>query len=127
MASTRIEPAATQIDWTVSKSDDYQVRFPVLDAVNQVVTITGWTAKAQVRRSEADPLLHEWTTEGGSPNAAIDGDGLVLDLIGSVTSEWGWSAAQFSIELTEPPEGQTPGRVHTIARGVIRARQEITQ
>ena len=127
MAPTRIEPAATLLDWTISKGDDYSVRFPVLDAVNQAVTVTGWTAKAQVRRSDVEPVLHEWTTEGVDPNASTDGDGLVLELVGAVTSEWGWQNAQFSIELTEPPDGQTPGRVHTIARGTIRARQEITQ
>ena len=55
MAPTRIEPAATLLDWTISKGDDYSVRFPVLDAVNQAVTVTGWTAKAQVRRSDVEP------------------------------------------------------------------------
>ena len=109
MAPTRIEPAATLLDWTISKGDDYSVRFPVLDAVNQAVTVTGWTAKAQVRRSDVEPVLHEWTTEGVDPNASTDGDGLVLELVGAVTSEWGWQNAQFSIELTEPPDGQRRG------------------
>lgn len=127
MASVVIRPAATQLDWTLIKGDDFSLLLPVLDAADQAVDITGWTAKAQVRRSEVEPVLHEWATAGATPNAEIDGSTLVLLVDGAVTSTWGWTDAQISVELTEPPVGAEPGRVHTIARGVIRARSEITQ
>lgn len=47
---------------------------PVLDSANQPVPMTDeWSARAQVREHEtADVVLHEWTTEGLTPNAEID-------------------------------------------------------
>lgn len=122
MAPTVITPAATVLDWTLIKGDDFALELPVLDAAEQAVDMTGWTAKAQVRRSAVEPVLHEWTTEGVTPNATIATSTLTLDVDGAITTTWGWSAAQISVEVTEPD-----GRAHTIARGTIRARDEITQ
>lgn len=126
MAPTVITPAATVLDWTLIKGDDFALELPVLDAAEQAVDMTGWTAKAQVRRSAAEPVLHEWTTvatvEAPTPNAVIAADLLTLHVDGAITTTWGWTAAQISVEVTEPD-----GRAHTIARGTIRARDEITQ
>lgn len=122
MAPIVITPAATLLEWTLIKGDDFALELPVLDFAEQAVDMTGWTAKAQVRRSEVEPVLHEWTTEGVSPNATITGSTLVLDVVGDVTTAWPWTSAQISVEVTEPD-----GRAHTIARGTIRARAEITQ
>lgn len=122
MAPVVIEPAATLLEWTLIKGDDFALELPVLDVANQPVDITGWTAKAQVRRSAVEPVLHEWTTGGGSPNASIAGSTLTLNVVGAVTTAWPWTAAQISVEVTEPG-----GRAHTIARGSIHARSEITQ
>jgi hypothetical protein len=126
VAPTRIVSAATSIEWELIKGDSFDLLLPILDGAEQAVDITGWTAKAQVRRSSADPVLHEWTTVATvatpTPNAEISGSTLTLHVDGVVTSAWGWSDARVSVEITEPG-----GRAHTVAIGVLRARQEITQ
>lgn len=120
MATEVLRPAATAIDWTILKGDSFDLVLPVLDAANQAVDITGWTAKAQVRRSAAEPVLHEWSA--AENNLAIVGGEVVLQVIGSATSLWPWKTAQISVEVTDPD-----GDPHTIAHGVVRALDEITQ
>ena len=124
MAPIIIRAAATLIEWELIKGADNDLVLPVLDSADQPVDMAGWTGKAQIRRSAVEPVLHEWTTEGANPNAEIDGTELMLHVVGSVTSTWGWTDAQVSVEVTEPAPS---GRVHVIAVGTIRARQEITQ
>jgi hypothetical protein len=115
-----LRPAATAVDWSVLKGDSFDLVLAVLDASNVAVDVTGWTAKAQVRRSAADPLLYEWSAAEG--NLTISGDEVTLNVIGADTAAWGWSAARISVEVTDPD-----GKPSTIAYGTIRALDEITQ
>lgn len=119
MAVLRLRPAATPIDWEIIKGETFDIHIPVLDATNQPVTVTGWTARAQVRRSEDDPVLHEWSA--AASNITMAGTEVVLAVVGAATALWSWSDAQVSIEVYEPG-----GKPHVIAQGPIRALPEIT-
>jgi hypothetical protein len=119
-----IRPAATLIEWELIKGADFDLVLEVLDKAEQAVDITGWTGKAQIRRSEDEPVLAEWNTADGT--AEVDGTELVLHVDGAITSAWEWTNAQIAVEVYEPPVGGR-ARAHPIAVGTIRARQEITQ
>lgn len=116
-----LAPAATAVDWSIIKgSDTYTIVVPVLDATNASVTVDGWSVKAQVRRSAADPLLHEWSTADG--NASCSGTSVNLQVIASVTGAWAWTDALISVVVTD-----LAGKPHCIAAGVIHALSDITQ
>lgn len=117
-----LAPSATSVDWTIIKgADAFSIYLPVLDADNNAVTVDGWTAKAQVRRSDADPLLHEWSTTNG--NLTLSGTQVRLIVDPVVTADWTFTDAQVSVVVYEPVTNSP----HTIARGAIHALAEITQ
>lgn len=122
MPPLRLRPAATPIDWEIIKGETFNIDVDVLDKTDAPVTVTGWTVKAQVRRSENEPVLHEWSTANG--NVAVNTTSVTLKVIGSATSLWEWTDAQISIEVYEPGPANTP---HVIAMGTIHALPEITQ
>lgn len=119
MAAT-LAPAATQIDWEIiTGCDSYTIVVPVLDSTGAAVNVTGWTVKAQVRRSAAEPLLHEWSTAAG--NAACTGTNVTLAVVAAVTAGWTFTDAQMSIVVTD-----TQATPHCIASGRLRALPDIT-
>lgn len=120
MAALLLRPAATAIDWEIIKGDTFDIHVPVLDANKNAVTVTGWTGKAQVRRSEDDPVLHEWSVDAS--NITVTGTEVVLAVIGSATALWRFDVANVSVEVTD-----LDGKPHTIADGTLRALPQTTQ
>lgn len=118
-APLRLRPAATPIDWEIIKGESFNIVVPVLDATEAPVTVTGWTVKAQVRRSEDDPVLHEWSA--AQSNATVGTTSVTLKVVGAATSLWPFQTAAISIEVYE-----LDGTPHVIATGTIRALPEIT-
>jgi hypothetical protein len=114
-----LRPAATPIEWWIIKGETYDIRVPVLDDDEQPVDVTGWTAKAQVRRSEREPVLHEWT---GSTIECV-GTEVVLHVFAAQTSAWSWDNALVSVEIYAP----ITGAPRVIAQGPIHALPEITR
>jgi hypothetical protein len=115
-----LAPAGTQIDWTIIKGcDTYTIVVPVVDANGNLVTVTGWSVKAQVRRSQGEPLLHEWSTADG--NASCSGTNVNLQVIAAVTANWVFTDAQISVVVTD-----TQSVPHCIAYGRIRALPDVT-
>ena len=116
-----LRPAATPIDWEIIKGDTCKILVPVLDDNDNPAELDGWSAKAQVRRSEREPLLHEWSSDAST--ITVQATSLLIHVDGATTSAWPWTDALMSIEVREPAGGPT----HTIAQGPIRALPEITQ
>ena len=116
-----LRPAATTIEWWIIKGDSFDIRVPALDEDNVAVDLTGYTAKAQVRRSERDPLLHEWSAD--AENLAIDGTDVVLHVLSAETSAWQWKDALVSVEVYAP----ITNAARVLAQGPIHALPEITQ
>lgn len=117
----KLRPAATAIDWEIIKGDTFDIVVPVYDENDQLTDLTGWTGKAQVRRSEDEPLLHEWSNTAS--NLTCGPAGATLKVLAAETSLWEWTDALVSVEVYEPAPDGTP---HVVAEGSIRARQEIT-
>jgi len=122
MAAQLLRPAATAIDWEIIKGETFDIVVPVLGGAppGTPITVDDWTAKAQVRRSEREPLLHEWSADHS--NITVAGTAVTLAVVGSVTTAWTWTDAMVSVEVTEPD-----GTEHVIAQGSIRALPEITR
>lgn len=121
MTALVLRPAATAIDWTIIKGETFDIVVPVLDDADQAVDVSTWTAKAQVRRTERDIVLHEWSTSAA--NISLVGSTVILAVVGAATSLWEWADALVSVEVYEP----TSAKPHVIASGRIRALPEITQ
>jgi len=116
-----LRPAATPIDWEIIKGDSFEILVPVLDGDGELVDVTGWTAKSQVRRSAREPVLHEWSNAAG--NLTCSSEGVTLAVVGAATSAWAWTTALISIEVYEP----ITSKPRVIAEGVIRALPETTR
>lgn len=114
-----LRPAATDIEWFVIKGDQFDIHVPVLDEDGVAVDVTGYTAKAQVRRSEREDVLYEWT------GALIEctGTEVVLHVLAAETSAWAWTDALVAIETYAP----ITGAPRVIAQGPIHALPEITR
>lgn len=118
MAPTVLRPAALDIEWFVIKGETYDITVPVLDAAGvQLPATAGYTAKAQVRRSENEPVLHEWSTAQSNLTVTTSGSLTVtLNVIAAATSLWTWTDAFVSLDVTTPD-----GKTKTIAEGPIHA------
>lgn len=121
MAPFTLRPAATQIDWEIIKGDEFDILVPVLDSEGEQVDVTGYTAKSQVRHSEDEPVLHEWSAAEG--NISVAANGVTLNIIGAETSLWTFDKALISIEIYEP----VTNKPRVIAEGTIRALPETTK
>lgn len=121
MTPLTLRPSATPIEWWIIKGDEFDIRVPALDSDNAAVDLTGYTAKAQVRRSEREPLLHEWSA--AEENLTIDGTDVVLHMLADQTSAWQWDDALVSVEVYAP----ITGKVRVLAQGPIHALPQITQ
>lgn len=115
MAPLILAPAATDIDWEIlTGCDTFTIHVPVLDANDSAVVVTGWAARAEVKRGPGDPVLFTWSTAAG--NASCAGSEVVLNVVSTVTALWAWTDAQVAVIVTD-----LGGADHCIARGRIRA------
>lgn len=84
---------------------------------------TNYSVRSQVR---ADPssatVLYEWTSQGGTPNAAFVGSSVELDIPHTVSAAWAWITGRYDVELTDPV-----GKVSRIAEGPITVSREVTR
>lgn len=110
----RIPATATRVEWELIKGDTSDLVVPVLDALGQLVDITGWSALAQAWRSPDDPIRYEWST--GAGNISASSAGVTLSVDGAVSRLWTWSNAHISVEVTD-----LAGKPHVIAYGTVHA------
>lgn len=113
-AVVRIPATATRIEWELIKGSTTDLVVPVLDALNQLVDVTGWSATAQAWRSADDPVLYGWSA--GAANIATGAAGVTLSVSGAVSRLWTWSDAHISVIATGPD-----AKPHVIAYGTVHA------
>jgi hypothetical protein len=114
--------AALQVDLTIEQGSTWAHGFrPTVD--NEPILADGWTAKAQVRATQAGDVLHEWSTQLGNINIDTVNGNLTLTLDPDDSTPWVWRKAVYDIEVTSP-DGATTRR---IAQGKIRVSPEVTR
>jgi hypothetical protein len=109
----------------IKQGTDPDIRIPnVRDADGDLITTwTGFSVKGQVReRPESPTVLHEWTSQGGTPNVSFEGSDVVLALPHATSTAFAWRHARYDVELTDPS-----GLVARIAEGHITVDREVTR
>lgn len=140
--SILVTPVTTRVDLVIPAGQELDLFVPILDALDNPVEITAagdWSARAQVRPHwRSSTVLFEWTTSGGSPNAAIVAGtpGAVrLQASSLLTAGWqtSWAglAAAWDLDVVAPVDPDIPEitepRTYRIAEGRIRLSTEITR
>lgn len=92
-----------------------------------VVITSDWIIKSQVRsNSKSDIVLHEWTSQGDSPNVTVDGSGrIVIHATGSQTMTWflTWNNSMVWDMFATDPDGVP----HKILKGRVFIEPSVTR
>jgi hypothetical protein len=112
---------ALRYDLRINQGETFQLAVPVLDANGSPVSLSGMTARAQVRSyvQSAAPL-YEWSTTNG--NLAFDGNDVVLTVPASASSAWTFRTGQWSLELVDTNSDTT-----LLVEGYVIVHPEITR
>ena len=105
----------TALHYTVklNQGETSSLIFPILDEFGAPVTVTGWTAKAQVRSAPGNPtVLYEWSATAG--NITVTGTTVTLRVPAADSSAWTWTTADYDLKLTD-----LNGNVYRIAEGQV--------
>lgn len=91
--------------------DDRPLVWQLRDADGELVNLTGYSARAQVReRTDSPDVLHEWST---STATAVLGDS-TLSLKVTDSDTWTWRRGVYDIRVTDPA-----GTTEVIDRGPV--------
>jgi hypothetical protein len=105
-------------DIEIDQGSDYGEAFPILDDNNQPVTVAGWSARCQFRKTPTSPIprlsfdTNQLQVEGFG--LEISGDEVILRIPGSASALWAWTEGHYAIELVDPlgaPRRIVAGRV----------------
>ena len=109
-------------DLTIPQGTDYKVQWPLRDGDgNPLVSMTGWTARAQARlRLEDTDTVAEWTTE--NDGILLADSTLTLVVADTESTDWEWRRARYDIELVTPT-----GDVTRLTEGYITVAPEVTR
>lgn len=112
---------AAQISLTVAQGTTWQADFTYLDEDGTPVSLTGCSARAQVRRRTVDdePLV---TFAGDSLEIDAPAGRVSLRASAADTADWTWRSARYDLELVYPD-----GRVLRLAEGQITVNPEVTR
>lgn len=116
------------LDLRFKQGEGATVTLTTVDRLGGVITNpTGYTIRAQIRRTSNGPVLFEWNTtpSAGQGTAALTYDGTVstttLTHTGAQSALWTFRLAQFDCFLMAP--GQEPA---CLAAAVVRVTPAIT-
>lgn len=112
----------SQIDLTITQGQDGDgVRYPVTDATDHPVDVTGWTVVGQVRtHRDSATVIHAWET--GDGHTTTGPEGVTLTWTAEQTSQWCGDSYVYGVEITNPAAETfrlVEGRI-TIDREVVR-------
>ncbi len=98
-----------------------QYAWPVLDDDGEAVSLVGYTALAQVRRSvDSEDVLHEWTSEDQS--IVFQGNNVVVVTPPATSLAWTWTRGVYDVLITAPD-----GTVSRVGEGTIKVSRSVTR
>jgi hypothetical protein len=98
-----------------------QYAWPVLDDEGLSLDLTGYTAKAQVRRSwDSTDVLHEW--DSGAGTILLQGSSVILVTAPDTSLAWTWSRGVYDLLITA-----TDGTVSRVSSGTIAVSPGVTR
>ena len=78
-----------QDDLLIPQGTTWGYRWPIVDADQSPIDVTGWSVLAQVRESVgSDVVLYEWSL--AHSNVVLGPDGVTLLVTPAVSSAWTW-------------------------------------
>lgn len=105
----------------INQGESFQVAIPVLDEDGDPISLSGMTARGQIRSHAADAtVLHEWTLLNSG--LAFDANNVVLKVPAATSSVWTFRTAQYDVELVD-----TDGNVTRLVDGHVIVHPEITR
>lgn len=127
--TTTIAVPIFRLDLNLKQGAGAVITLNTVDKLGQVITDpTGYTVRAQIRRTPAGPVLFAWDSVTGPGLAVITYtptptpiSQTVLTLTGAQTATWTWRLAQWDCFLMAP--AQEPA---CLAAGVVRLEPYIT-
>ena len=119
--ATKIKSATAYVDYEEFEGDTLEMSFTWKDSAGDVIDISAYTAKADIKEKITDvlPLLRLTHTNGIALSDAAPN--LVLTVSDVQTAALGKGKFVYDIELTEPS-----GKVNTLVSGNIVLNQSVT-
>lgn len=121
-----------RLDLNLKQATGAVITLTVVDAAGQTITdFTGYTSRAQIRRTATGPVLFEWNT---NPTPAQGGITLTynpgppaqstatLTVTWDQSALWTWRLAQWDCMLINPL-----GQISCLAAGVVRVEPAMTR
>ena len=109
---------ARRYDMRPEQGADYHLSIPVVNDAGNPFTVTGWSARGQIRRllDDEEPLYEL------DDHLTVDDTTVELDIPAEVSSEWTWRQARYDIELVDPD-----GRPTRLLEGHVFVSPEVTR
>ena len=105
----------------INQGETFQLSIPVLNGDDAPISLSGMTARGQIRTHAADPtVLYEWTLLNSG--IAFDANNVVLKVPATTSSAWTFRTAQYDVELVD-----TDGNVTRLVDGHVIVHPEITR
>lgn len=104
-----------------------QYAWPVTDDDNNSIALSGYTGKAQIRRSITDStVLHEWNlspvASAGQSQLLLQGSQVILVTPPDISLTWTWTKGVYDILITSPD-----GTTSRIAEGQVEVSRSVTR
>ena len=108
-------------DLRINQGETFQLAIPVLDENGDPASLSGMTARGQIRaHATAAAVLHEWTVLNGG--IAFDGNNVVLTVPAASSAAWTFRTGTYDVELVA-----VDGDVIRLIEGHVLVHPEITR
>jgi len=108
-------------DLVIPQGTTWEVQWPIQNADGTPADLTGWSARAQVRKAlGSSTVLYSWSLLAG--NVTVAGGSVSLRVAPEVSSSWEWYSGVYDVELYHPD-----GRVNRITQGRVTLDKEVTR
>lgn len=113
-----------RVDLVIEQGTTWGIGFPLLDANDQPVDLTGWSVRVQARpKADSGTVLFEWASDGSGAGQAVLSNGRVtLYVQPEQSSAWTWRKGHWQLELTTPD-----GQIIRPVGGRVRVDPEVTR
>jgi len=107
------------VNFDVYQFSTYRHQFNVVDSAGAGYSLSGYTARLQIRDPVSDALLHESTSADGITMGATN---LTVEIPGSAIGAWTFSSAVYDLFIVDPLSA-----ARAIARGSVKVFPSVTQ
>ena len=105
----------------INQGETFQIAIPVLDEDGAPVSLTGMSARGQIRaHPAATTVLHEWTLVNSG--LVLDGNDVILSVPAATSAAWTFALGHYDVELVDGS-----GAVTRLIEGYVIVNPDITR